>query len=1422
MAQMEDVARLRLEILGDEAERTVDSLKEGLGDVNAQLRLMETNGKKGSDEWRELKDLQKDINVEMLKTARSIDVNTASINDLNKAKRVLTQDIKKLEIGSKEWLEKMDQLEPINRKLNETNAEMRNLGREVKEQDGFWMKFKANFTAAFAFEMVKQAGSAIYDFGRQVFDITAKFEKYEAVLGHALGSQSAAVAAMQDIKDLASTTPFSVDELTDSYVKYVNRGLQPSMKEMKAMADVAAVSGKSFDQLAEALMDGATGQNERFKELSIGAKSMGDQVQLSFKGTEITVDKSLDGMNQAMVYFQENAEGVMGATDIISATLSGTVNNLGDAFDELQLAIGEQLKPVFLWLLGGLASGIEYALMFLKAIVAIPSFIRDNIGIITGLVVAIVSLNTANIAAAASALAHAAAEKGRVIATESAVIAQRLLNLVMSANPIGILIAAVSLLVGAFVTMYQNSERVRVGFYALWEVVKVVGQTIATVLKGIATANYASVIDALKNVGNKAGDAFNDSYKKKMHDLKMTRIKETLAAIDAAKGNGKKEGAAFGESFKAPVIKAHKDVTKSNKTELDKQAADNKKAADEAEKLRLATEKDTAALFKRLDIMATNAIEDDLTRNKVHLMQKFEAEIEALDEKHLSKESYALLEKELKAELIKDIEALDDKAAAETKKKDDERLESIKLAEFATKKAILESEILNEKLTINEKLRLGRELREIEYKETIRLIEAKALIAKSREGITAAEINAINAKLFADKTLAATIFQKDVAAIDAKMVAEKKDIFSALKNAFKALLDGDKEALKDFTNIAVNLAGSLLNAIERNVDRQMQSATTATERAALEMKKAWISVGHQALDVVAKIPQAMATGDWLGVAMGAASVVISVVDNIFNGAKKRAKAYAEDLKVYLREAGDAFIEFASNYADLFDLEKINSAYSKLVQISELEPPKRWDLFTDGVDDMFNYELHIENELKIGKYANDNYEKKKKLEDDYNKQIIANIEAAYSVEVRRINDKYDLLSSLADTEFTAETAKIRELQGQRLLELVANEQEKTAILAEYAEKRNQILAAFALADQAITEETDQATITAINAARDARTTALAELQGKLNTELEYIINSEDGKRKELTETEKITKEAEESIEKLRFEKKAADILREKEKNAELVAAEQVKNDLLTAEADRYNGELVRLGTERDAILAESFEQLKQLMKAGYDEIIKKAQEALDAGKITANEYQDIINKWTALKNLIGEVKAEGAPGIPNFDFDWNFTVPRFESGGFIPEGPSHSQGGIKLWNDKTKMFQGEIEGGEPILSKLTYANNKPLVDRLLHSSIHRNGASIRTDGGPYVNYLQAGHYASGGIIGGKVDFSEPASSRTIDTMNRMTAATERAADTLREIAAIQRTANETLTGIREKPSGISLHEINSAAMAQADVRRKADL
>ena len=186
-----------------------------------------------------------------------------------------------------------------------------------------------------------------------VIQTRAEFQKFEAVLTNTLGSKALAEQTLTRIQDFASKTPFSVAELTASFVKLANAGFKPTNAELTKLGDLAASQGKSFDQLTEAVIDAQTGEFERLKEFGIRAKTVGDNVTLSFKGQEVVVNKFNQGaLRDAIVGFGD-LEGVAGGMAAISDTLGGKISNLGDNFDAFFNNLGESSEGVFAAVLDG-------------------------------------------------------------------------------------------------------------------------------------------------------------------------------------------------------------------------------------------------------------------------------------------------------------------------------------------------------------------------------------------------------------------------------------------------------------------------------------------------------------------------------------------------------------------------------------------------------------------------------------------------------------------------------------------------------------------------------------------------------------------------------------------------------------------------------------------------------------------------------------------------------------------------------------------------------------------------------------------------------------------------------------------------------------------------------------------------------------
>ena len=190
------------------------------------------------------------------------------------------------------------------------------------------------------------AADKIIGFTKEVIAVTAEFQKLAAVLKNTLGSNSASQGALMMIKEFAATTPFSVQELTASFVKLANQGFTPNVNQLKKLGDLASSTGKSFDQLAEAIIDAQTGEFERLKDFGIRASKEGDKVTFMFKEQKTTVDFTNKSIRDYIVSLGD-LQGVSGAAGAIAESLGGQINNLGDSWDSLLNTIGERLAPVF-------------------------------------------------------------------------------------------------------------------------------------------------------------------------------------------------------------------------------------------------------------------------------------------------------------------------------------------------------------------------------------------------------------------------------------------------------------------------------------------------------------------------------------------------------------------------------------------------------------------------------------------------------------------------------------------------------------------------------------------------------------------------------------------------------------------------------------------------------------------------------------------------------------------------------------------------------------------------------------------------------------------------------------------------------------------------------------------------------------------
>lgn len=276
-----------------------------------------------------------------------------------------------------------------------------------------------------------------------------------------------------------------VETTTAAISMMANQGLKGSeagtalnavMRDMTAKMEDGAIK---IGETSIAVMD-AQGNYRDFADILADVQDatngMGDAEKASALQTTFTAD-SIKGLNlllnagsDELVGFRDELYNCNGAAqetaDTMTDNLGGDVAAMGSAFEELQLKIYE-----------GLQEPLRAATQFVtnSAIPAI-TWMMNNLPIV-GTVIAGVAASILAFKTQATAAKVATSAWG--VVTKAQTVLQGALNAIMNANPIGIIILAITALVAAFVYLWNNCEEFRNFWIGLWDAIMQKVQPIA-------------------------------------------------------------------------------------------------------------------------------------------------------------------------------------------------------------------------------------------------------------------------------------------------------------------------------------------------------------------------------------------------------------------------------------------------------------------------------------------------------------------------------------------------------------------------------------------------------------------------------------------------------------------------------------------------------------------------------------------------------------------------------------------------------------------------------------------------------------------------------------------------------------------------------------------------------------------------------
>ena len=213
-------------------------------------------------------------------------------------------------------------------------------GRTERATDGLAMALKGTVAP-----LVAMAAAAVSL--TKLISVTREFDKLNTGLITATQSAEGAAVAFEALQDFAANTPYDLAQVTDSFTKLVNYGLDPSERALMSYGNTASALGKDLNQMVEAVADAATGEFERLKEFGIRASKEGDQVKFTFRGVSESVRFNAAEIEQYLIKLGEN--NFSDAMTNRMSTLDGAISNLGDEWDSLyrnisQLGVGDLIE----------------------------------------------------------------------------------------------------------------------------------------------------------------------------------------------------------------------------------------------------------------------------------------------------------------------------------------------------------------------------------------------------------------------------------------------------------------------------------------------------------------------------------------------------------------------------------------------------------------------------------------------------------------------------------------------------------------------------------------------------------------------------------------------------------------------------------------------------------------------------------------------------------------------------------------------------------------------------------------------------------------------------------------------------------------------------------------------------------------------
>lgn len=279
-------------------------------------------------------------------------------------------------------------------------------------------------------------GFEAIEFGKEAVSDFLSLEKAASQLQFTVGQRGGLTQDFKELTEesekLGKTSFFNPREIQQAENQLLNFGIsiKQTKESIQALTDVGLAKGKSLDEVIGAVsMAAAGGRAMALKEYGLGFIKL--EKDMSVAGAEA---RNFNKIVEAM------GDKFSGATEAMKNTEFFKIKKMQDDFEQFKESVGRNLLKIFDELLPYIRKAIEY----LKEL---GRWIKENKSWVEALAVGV-----------GTAMAAFTTIK---VATEAWTFAQSALNIAMNANPIGLVITAVSVLTAGIYKLIDGLDEIQ-------------------------------------------------------------------------------------------------------------------------------------------------------------------------------------------------------------------------------------------------------------------------------------------------------------------------------------------------------------------------------------------------------------------------------------------------------------------------------------------------------------------------------------------------------------------------------------------------------------------------------------------------------------------------------------------------------------------------------------------------------------------------------------------------------------------------------------------------------------------------------------------------------------------------------------------------------------------------------------------------